>query len=142
MMSEDVEYRDDAWPKTMRGHGDVREFLNAMWTAMPDMTFELISGPYVMPGHAGCAIYWRGRGTHTGRMDPPGFAATGRRWEGDGMLVDEYRDGRVSRLRICLDMLDASRQLGLMPPTGSRAERAMAGAQRVAMAVRRALRRR
>jgi hypothetical protein len=39
LMSEDTEYRDDAWPKTMRGHADVREFLDAVWKAFPDITF-------------------------------------------------------------------------------------------------------
>jgi steroid delta-isomerase-like uncharacterized protein len=142
LMTEDVEYRDDAWPKTMRGHADVREFLDAIWTAFPDMTFELIGGPYVIPGQPRSAVYWRSRGTHTGPMDPPGLAATGRRWEGEGMNVEEYRDGRVSRLRICFDMLEASRQLGLMPPVGSRAERAIAAAQRATMKLRHAIRRR
>jgi steroid delta-isomerase-like uncharacterized protein len=142
LMTEDIEYRDDAWPKTMRGHADVREFLDAIWTAFPDMTFELIEGPYTIPGQPRSAVYWRGRGTNTGRLDPPGFAATGRRWEGDGVNVEEYRDGRVYRLRICFDMLDASRQLGLMPPVGSRAERAMAGAQRATTKLRQAIRRR
>ena len=33
LMSEDIEYRDDGWPKPMRGHGDVREFLEAGWRA-------------------------------------------------------------------------------------------------------------
>jgi hypothetical protein len=39
-MSEDIEYRIDAWPKTMHGHADVRESLDAAWKAFPDMTFE------------------------------------------------------------------------------------------------------
>ena len=50
LMSEDIEYRDDAWPKPMRGHADVREFLEASWRAFPDITFELLDGPYVIPG--------------------------------------------------------------------------------------------
>ena len=48
LMSEDIEYRDDAWPKPMRGHADVREFLEASWRAFPDITFELLGGPYVI----------------------------------------------------------------------------------------------
>ena len=40
LMTEDIEYRDDASPKTMRGHADVREFLDAVWKAFPDLTFE------------------------------------------------------------------------------------------------------
>jgi steroid delta-isomerase-like uncharacterized protein len=50
LLTEDVEVRDDSWPKTMRGHGEVRPFLESLWRAMPDMTFELITGPYVIPG--------------------------------------------------------------------------------------------
>jgi hypothetical protein len=63
-------------------------------------------------------------------MDPPGFAPTGRRWEIDGADFHEYRDGRICRLRVVFDLMSVSRQLGVMPPSGSRAERAMAAAQR------------
>ena len=81
-------------------------------------------------------------GTHTGPLDPPGFAPTGRRWELDGVDLHEYRDGRVSRLRIAFDMLSATRQLGLMPEAGSRAESALAMAQRSAARVEQAIRER
>ena len=59
LMSEDIEYRDDAWPKPMRGHADVREFLEAGWRAFPDMTFELLDGPHVIPGEPRAALHWR-----------------------------------------------------------------------------------
>ena len=75
LMTDDIEYRDDSWQKTMRGHADVREFLDATWRATPDMTFELLAGPYVIPGEPRAAFHWRGWGTHTGPLDPPGFAA-------------------------------------------------------------------
>jgi steroid delta-isomerase-like uncharacterized protein len=142
LMTEDIEYRDDSWPKTMHGHADVREFLEAIWRATPDMTFELIAGPYVIPGEPRAAFHWRGGGTHTGPLEPPGFAPTGRAWELDGVDFHEYRGGRVHRLRIAFDMLSASRQLGLMPATGSRTERALALAQRSAARVQQALRNR
>jgi len=130
LMTEDIEYHDDAWPKTMRGHADVREFLESTWRGIPDMTFELVAGPYVIPGQPRAAFHWRGRGTHTGVLDPPGFAPTGRRWEVEGADFHEYRDGRVSRLRIAFDMMTVSRQLGLMPSPGSPAERALVLVQR------------
>jgi steroid delta-isomerase-like uncharacterized protein len=129
-LTEDVEARDDSWPKPMHGHGDVREFLEALWRAVPDMTFELLAGPYVIPDEPRASFHWRGTGTFTGRMDPPGFAPTGRRWEIDGADFHEYHDGRISRLRVVFDLMSVSRQLGVMPPSGSRAERAMAAAQR------------
>jgi steroid delta-isomerase-like uncharacterized protein len=129
-LTEDVEARDDSWPRPMRGHGQVREFLEALWRAVPDMTFALLDGPYVIPDEPRASFHWRGNGTFTGRMDPPGFAPTGRRWEIDGADFHEYRDGRISRLRVVFDLMSVSRQLGVMPAAGSRAERAMAAAQR------------
>jgi steroid delta-isomerase-like uncharacterized protein len=142
LMSEDIEYRDDGWPKPMRGHADVREFLEAIWRATPDMTFELLSGPYVIPGEPRAAFHWRGWGTHTGPLEPPGLAPTGRRYELDGVDFYEYRDGRVCQLRVAFDMLSVSRQLGLMPAAGSRAERALAMAQRSASRMQQAIRER
>ena len=129
-LTEDVEIRDDSWPKTMHGHRDVRAFLEALWRATPDMTFELIAGPYVIPGEPRASFHWRGRGTFTGPMDPPGFAPTGRAWEVDGVDFQEYRDHRIAKLRVVFDLMTVSRQLGVMPASGSRSERAMVAAQR------------
>jgi steroid delta-isomerase-like uncharacterized protein len=140
LMTEDIEYRDDAWPKTMHGHADVCEFLDALWTAFPDLNFKLVDGPYVIPGQPRSAVQWRGSGTHLGRLDPPGFAATHRWCQGECVNLQEYRDGRVCRFRSSADMLDVSRQLGLLPPTGSRTERALAGAQRAARRLQGSLR--
>jgi steroid delta-isomerase-like uncharacterized protein len=142
LLTEDVEIRDDSWPKTMRGRGDVREFLEALWRAIPDMRFELLSGPYVIPGKPRASVQWRGSGTFTGPMNPPGFAPTGRRWEVDGADFQEYREGRIARLRVAVDMMTVSRQLGLMPAVGSRGERAMAAAERGVIRVQQEYRRR
>jgi steroid delta-isomerase-like uncharacterized protein len=136
LMTEDVVYDDDAWPRTMRGQGDVREFLESVWRALPDLSFRMAEGPFLREGEPVAAFYWKGSGTFTGPLDPPGFAPTGARMEIDGFDLQEYRDGKVCRLRIATDMLEASRQLGLMPPQGSGVERAMARAQRLAMQVR------
>jgi steroid delta-isomerase-like uncharacterized protein len=130
LLTDDIEARDDSWPTPMRGHNQVREFVTALWRAVPDMTFELLDGPYVIPDEPRASFHWRGTATFTGRMDPPGFAPTGRRWEIDGADFHEYRDGRICRLRVIFDLMNVSRQLGVMPPSGSRAERAMAAAQR------------
>ncbi|HEX2411801.1 MAG TPA: nuclear transport factor 2 family protein [Solirubrobacteraceae bacterium] len=142
LMTDDIEYHDDSWPQPMHGHADVRTFLEATWRAFPDMTFELLAGPYVIPDEPRAAFHWRGWATHTGPLEPPGFAPTGRRWELDGVDFHEYRDGRVGRLRIAFDMMSATRQLGLLPRAGSGAERAAAMAQRSASRVQEAIRRR
>jgi steroid delta-isomerase-like uncharacterized protein len=136
LMTEDIEYDDSAWPTTMHGHSDVRTFLDYVWRAFPDLRFETVEGPYVVRGHPKAAFYWRGAGTHSGPLDPPGFAPTGKHIEIEGGDFHEYREGRVSRLRIVLDMMDVSRQLGLLPKAGSPVEKAAAAAQRLAMKAR------
>jgi steroid delta-isomerase-like uncharacterized protein len=126
LMTEDIVYDDSAWPKTMQGHADVREFLEHTWRAMPDLRFELADGPYLHPDEPKAAFYWRGYGTQTGPIDPPGMAPTGKKLEFHGGDFHEYRDGKVARLRIVFNMADAMRQLGALPPAGSRQERVLA----------------
>jgi steroid delta-isomerase-like uncharacterized protein len=136
LMTEDITYEDSAWPTVMHGHQDVRRFLDSIWTAMPDLRFEAVDGPFIKPGAPAAAFYWRGTGRFTGRLDPPGFAPTGKPLEFFGADFHEYRDGRVAHLRIVFDNMDVARKLGLLPQAGSRADRAGATAQRLAMRVR------
>jgi steroid delta-isomerase-like uncharacterized protein len=141
LMTEDIVYDDSAWPRTMRGHGDVGEFLASVWRGLPDLEFEMVEGPFLHPGEPVATFYWKGTGTFAGPLDPPGFAPTGARLEIDGFDLQEYRDGRVCRLRIVTDMLEVSRQLGLMPQQGSRMEKAGAAAQRLGVRMRNRMRR-
>jgi steroid delta-isomerase-like uncharacterized protein len=130
LMAPDIVYDDSGWPRTMRSHADVREFVEHAWRALPDMRFELLEGPYLL-GENKSSFWWRGTGTFTGPLDPPGFAPTGKRFDIDGADFHEYRDGCLCRLRIVFDVNGASQQLGLVPLPGSRAERLAVAAQRL-----------
>ena len=125
LMTDDIVYDDSASPETMRGKDAVRKFLEETWRAFPDMEFEGIGGPLVAEDGPRAAFWWKGTGTNTGPIDPPGIPATGKRIEFEGADFHEYRDGKVAKLRIVFDMTDLSRQLGLMPGPGSAGERAM-----------------
>jgi steroid delta-isomerase-like uncharacterized protein len=137
LMAPDIVYDDSAWPTQMHGHEDVRAFLTSVWRAFPDLRFELVQGPYVMPSEPKTAFHWRGTATFTGPLDPPGYAPTGRRAQFEGVDFHEYRDGKIVRLRIDFDVMDLARQLGLLPAQGSRTERAIAGLQRLGTRIRR-----
>jgi steroid delta-isomerase-like uncharacterized protein len=128
LMTDDIVYEDTAWPTTMRGHADVRAFLDHAWRGMPDLRFEVRAGPFVHPQEPRAASWWNASGTHTGPLDPPGLAPTGKALAFDGADFHEYRDGKVARLRIVFDMGAVIRQLGLLPAAGSREERLMAKA--------------
>jgi steroid delta-isomerase-like uncharacterized protein len=121
LMTDDIVYDDSAWPTTMRGKDDVREFLAYIWRAFPDMAFAAAGPAHLSPN--GAAFWWRGRATHSGPIDPPGVPPTGTVLEFEGADFHEYRDGKVARLRIVFDMAELGRQLGLFPPRGSAAER-------------------
>jgi steroid delta-isomerase-like uncharacterized protein len=125
LMTDDIVYDDSAWPRQMRGHADVREFLKQAWTGLPDMRFEETEGSFPHPTEPKAMFYWRGTATHTGPIDPPGLKPTGRSVEFEGADFHEYRDGKVCRLRIVFDMADVMRQLGVLPQAGGREERVM-----------------
>ena len=136
LMTDDIVYDDSSWPTTLRGHGDVRTLLEFFWRAFPDLRFETVEGPYIVPGQPKAAFYWTGSGTHTGPIDPPGFAPTGKRIELEGVDLHEYRGGRVCRVRVVYDTMDVGRQIGTVPKPGSPLEKAGAAAQRLGMKVR------
>ena len=126
LMTDDIVYDDSAWPTTMRGHAEIREFLEHTWRAMPDLRFEVREGPYIHPVEPKAAFWWDGYATHTGPLDPPGLSPTGKAIKFDGADFHEYRDGKVARLRIVFDMADGMRQLGVLPPAHGRQERVLA----------------
>jgi steroid delta-isomerase-like uncharacterized protein len=126
LMTPDIEYDDSAWARTMRGHADVREFLDYTWRAFPDLRFELVEGPFLHPSEPKVAFSWRATATNTGPIDPPGLNPTGKPVRFEGADFHEYRDGKVARLNIVFDMADPMRQLGGLPARGSRQERMLA----------------
>ena len=82
---------------------------------------------------SGDVVLWRWymEGTQRGPIEPPGFAATGRRIRVDGVDQWTMRDGRIALYRAFYDMNDVARQLGIVPAPGSAAERGMVALQRL-----------
>jgi hypothetical protein len=102
----------------------VREFLRHTWRALPDLEFSSATFARV-PGEAKAMAHWQARATMAGPLDPPGYAATLDLVEFDGFDYHEYRDGKLSRLRIIFNMVDVGRQIGAMPQAGSKTEKAV-----------------
>jgi len=124
LMTEDVVYEDAGWPEgEIRGHAAVRAFLEATWRAIPDSKVTLEEGVLLDPMSPRAVGYWHATGTNTGRFDPTGLLATGRRISNHGGTFLEFREGKVSRARVVYDTAEFLRQLGVVPKTGSRGER-------------------
>ncbi|RTL70831.1 MAG: DUF4440 domain-containing protein [Pseudonocardiaceae bacterium] len=135
LCTEDVVLTDPT-PGTVHGRPGVAGWVHACIRAFPDMRFEQLEPPFTGPDGTRLALRWRMSGTHTGLLDPPGFAATGKAFEIDGVDFWTVRDGLVADCRAEYDSMGLAAQLGLMPARGSRVEKAMTGLQRAGMRVR------
>lgn len=137
LVTEDIVWEDPALPEPARGIAEVQEFMRVSFRAFPDLRFSEPDPPAIAVNDDLVLWAWHMEGTHRGVIDPPGFAPTGRTIAVDG--VDQWwmRDGRIARYRAYYDMNDLARQLGIVPPAGSTAERAMVGLQRLQARIRR-----
>ena len=118
----DVVWLDPALPEPARGVEQVKDFMRRSWVAFPDLRFT--SGPMWLEPHGESMTWsWRMEGTHRGAIDPPGFAATGKRIDIDGIDVWDFAGDRLERYRAYYDMATLARQIGAMPTAGSAGER-------------------
>lgn len=132
IFTEDIEFRDDAWPEVVRGHADMERFMSALWRAAPDFRFELVEGPYLSEDGRHAAARVRAGGTMTDAFDPPGFAPTGQPITAEFGGFYELEGERIKRGRIILNMNDVGIQMGAAPAPGSRGERLTVALQRLA----------
>jgi predicted ester cyclase len=119
--------------RTCHGPDELAAYFQAAFDAFPDFRLE-------PQGHAGegesVFVRWRLSGTHTGGTFQ-GIAPTGKRVELDGIDHFTVRDGVVVSNVVVFDQMAFARQLGLMPPDASVADRALKGAFNGVTAARR-----
>ena len=134
----DVEWHDPSMPAPMRGQTEVRDWLEATWRALPDLAFVEVQAPFGSFDALASAGHWRMTGTFMGPFDPPGFAPTGGPVEVEGVDLWDFRDGRLERVRSFYDVSAMARQIGALPPRGSRGEEVGVAVQKLrARAMRR-----
>ena len=136
LCTEDVEFTDPAIG-TVHGRAAVAGWLRQCERAFPDYRFEASEPAYISSDRPKVIAPWRMLGTNTGPIDPPGLAPTGRSIVLDGVDHIWFRDGLCERYRADYDSSGLTRQLGLAPEPGSRAERAMVALQRLGARLRR-----
>ncbi len=76
-MTEDVVLEHSAAPAPLHGRTEIGAFYaNTIWKAFPDLTLELMDGPFFHAHAPRVSFNWLAVGTHTGPFDPPGLAPT------------------------------------------------------------------
>jgi steroid delta-isomerase-like uncharacterized protein len=98
----------------------VRELQNELNGAFPDLAWEVLD---VIPNQNVVAVRWKARGTFAGPGTFQGFVANGAHLEMEGCdVLTINAEDKIARLDAYLDSGDVARQLGVLPPAGSRAE--------------------
>jgi glyoxylase-like metal-dependent hydrolase (beta-lactamase superfamily II)/predicted ester cyclase len=105
--------------------GGVRRLIGEMLEAMPDMRFELLDT--TTEGER-CAVRWRLTGTFAGPGRWNGIAPTGNRVVLEGIDLLRVCEGLIRSNDAYTDTMTLPREIGMMPPLRSPAERRMIGA--------------
>jgi glyoxylase-like metal-dependent hydrolase (beta-lactamase superfamily II)/predicted ester cyclase len=103
----------------------VRAFLGELLDAVPDLRFEVVT---TTTQDDRCAVQWRLSGTFAGPGTLNGIAPTGDRVTLEGVDIVTVRDGLIHGNEAFPDSIALPRQIGMIPPQGSRADRSLTGA--------------
>ena len=129
LCTEDISWRDAGLPEVVHGRDAVRRFVEDTFRAFPDFHVEELGEVLVSDSEPLALAPYRMTGTFSGTWEPLGTAPTGARISVEG--VDEWRfhEGLMWRYRTHYDSIDMARQMGVLPPVGSRAERLLGALQ-------------
>jgi steroid delta-isomerase-like uncharacterized protein len=99
-----------------------RDFLRELYGAFPDLVWDIRD--VIGSDETGrVAVRWRMTGTFAGPGSFQGFVANGAHVDLEGCDILEITEGgKLQRLDAYFDASEVARQLGVLPPTGSRAE--------------------
>jgi glyoxylase-like metal-dependent hydrolase (beta-lactamase superfamily II)/predicted ester cyclase len=112
--------------------GGVRDYFEQLFGAFPDFSFELID---TTTQRERCTVRWRATGTFAGPRRFQGFAPNGERIAIEGCDVIEVVEDQIVANTAYVDSGDIARQLGFLPPAGSKAERRLTGLANIRTAI-------
>jgi predicted ester cyclase len=106
--------------RTCRGTDEIARYFEDAFTAIPDFHMEVIA---VAEEREHVFVHWRLTGTHGGPL--LGIEPTGKSLAIDGIDHFVIADRSVVSNFVVFDQMQYARQIGMMPPDDSSADRAM-----------------
>jgi steroid delta-isomerase-like uncharacterized protein len=97
----------------------VRDYFSQLFAAFPDFSLEVID---LTTARNRTAVRWRGRGTFAGPGSFQGFEPNGARVDLEGCDVITVSEDKIQHNDAYVDGADIARQLGVLPPAGSKAD--------------------
>ena len=119
----------------LRGRSELKGFLDGLIAAVPDVELTV---ERVVAGEHEAVVEWRRQGTFDGAQFQ-GIEPTHGHVELRGVDVFQVEDGLIVSETAYYDSSDFARQIGMLPPQDSGAERAMKSAFNAVTKVRRAV---
>jgi steroid delta-isomerase-like uncharacterized protein len=119
----------------LRGRDAMRKYFKSVFAATPDAKTTVTR---LVAGERSCAAEWRIEGTFEG-APYLGIEPTGKHIEIRGLDLFELEDGEIVSNTGYFDGASFARQIGMLPPDGSGADRAMKSAFNAATKLRRAV---
>lgn len=115
----------------------VVEYFGQLFAAFPDFSFEILNTTTYRDRSA---VRWKASGTFAGPGRFQGFAPNGARLEIEGCDLVTVADDLITHNDAYVDSGDIARQLGFLPPAGSKAEARLTTLANARTRVRHALR--
>jgi predicted ester cyclase len=109
---------------THRGVGEIVAYFESVFAALPDFQVEVVA---LVEQGDDVFVQWHVTGHHTGAPFE-GIEPTGRRLELDGFDHFTFSGGEPVSNFVVYDQMQFARAIGMMPPDGSAADRAMKAA--------------
>jgi predicted ester cyclase len=109
----------------LRAPEDYRSWFGNLFSCFPDFRLE---AEEIIAEQDRAAVHWRATGTFDGEGVFEGFRPNGATIDVAGVDLLTLEDGKIVHITALLNGLDMARQLGAVPPKGSFADKAMAGA--------------
>jgi steroid delta-isomerase-like uncharacterized protein len=108
----------------LQGPEGVRQYFAALFAAFPDFSLEVLE---CTTARHRTAVRWRAQGTFAGPGEFEGFVPNGARVDLEGCDVLTVSDDLIQHNDAYLDSGSIARQLGFLPPAGSKAEQRFRG---------------
>jgi steroid delta-isomerase-like uncharacterized protein len=89
------------------------DYVRYVLRAYPDLIWEVTAPPMFADDVARAALSWRGTGTFSGELSPPGVPGTGRAFDFSGLEVFDFAGDRACYLYATYDLLGLMRQIGV-----------------------------
>lgn len=95
----------------VNGVEDLVKYVAFVVGAYPDLIWTRTGPPMFALGEARVSFTWKGTGTFSGRMDPPGIDGTGLPFAFTGVEVFDFRGDKACALDVSYDLQGLMRQV-------------------------------